>query len=88
LGQDEVSERVLTASDKLWEVAVRQAAVISRLAALDAAGVSTVDAAADELGLSRHQVYVLLGRWRAGGGVVSDLLPGRYDGGHLPQTDL
>jgi len=60
---------------------VRQAEVISRLAALDAAGVSTVDAAADELGLSRRQVYMLLGRWRAGGGVVSDLLPGRSNGG-------
>jgi putative transposase len=66
LGQDEVSERgVLTASDELWEVAVRQAAVISRLAALDSVGVSVVEAAADELRLSRRQVYVLLGRWRA-----------------------
>jgi putative transposase len=82
LEQDEVSERgVLTASGELWEVAVKQAAVISRLAALDSAGVTTVDAAAAELGLSRRQVYVLLGRWRAGGGVVSDLLPGRSSGG-------
>ncbi|GAA1662396.1 DDE-type integrase/transposase/recombinase [Kribbella alba] len=82
MDQDEVSERgVLTASDELWEAAVRQAAVISRLAALDSAGVTAVDAAADELGLSRRQVYVLLGRWRDGGGVVSDLLPGRSDGG-------
>ncbi|WP_344116871.1 Mu transposase C-terminal domain-containing protein [Kribbella alba] len=72
---------MLTASDELWEAAVRQAAVISRLAALDSAGVTAVDAAADELGLSRRQVYVLLGRWRDGGGVVSDLLPGRSDGG-------
>ncbi|WP_410790406.1 recombinase family protein [Kribbella sp. C-35] len=82
MGQDEVSERgVLTASDQLWEAAVRQAAVISRLAALAAVGVTSVDAAADELGLSRRQVYVLLRRWRAGGGVVSDLLPGRSSGG-------
>jgi putative transposase len=82
LGQDEVSERgVLTASDELWDVAVRQAAVISRLAVLDSAGVTAVDAAADELGLSRRQVYVLLGRWRAGEGMVSDLLPGRSSGG-------
>lgn len=82
MDQDEVSERgVLTASDELWETAVRQATVIGRLAALDTAGVATVDAAADELGLSRRQVYVLLGRWRAGDGVVSDLLPGRSSGG-------
>lgn len=82
MGQNEFSERgVLTASDELWEVAVRQATVISRLAALDSAGVTAVDEAADELGLSPRQVYVLLGRWRAGGGVVSDLLPGRSSGG-------
>jgi putative transposase len=77
-----VSERgVLTASDELWEVTVRQAAVVSRLAALDALSVTAVDEAADELGVSRRQVYVLLGRWRAGEGVVSDLLPGRSSGG-------
>ena len=89
MGLDEVSERgVLTAPDELWEAAVRQATVISRLAALDMAGVIAVDAAAAELGLSRRQVYVLLGRWRAGRGVVSDLLPGRSsgsrDGSRLP----
>ncbi|MFC5260826.1 hypothetical protein ACFPJ1_01795 [Kribbella qitaiheensis] len=56
MGQDEVSERgVLTAPDGLWEVAVRQAAVISRLAALDSAGVIAVDEAANELELSRRQ---------------------------------
>jgi putative transposase len=82
LDQEELSERgVLTASDERWEVAVRQAAVISRLAASDTAGVTAVDSAAAELELSRRQVYVLLGRWRAGGGVVSDLLPGRSSGG-------
>ncbi|MFF1818401.1 Mu transposase C-terminal domain-containing protein [Kribbella sp. NPDC058245] len=82
MGESEVSERgVLTASDELWETAVRQAAVISRLAALDAASVTAVDEAATELGLSRRQVYALLGRWRTGGGVVSDLLPGRSTGG-------
>lgn len=38
--------------------------------------------------MSRRQVYLLLGRWRAGEGVVSDLLPRRSSGGrgreHLP----
>lgn len=82
MGQAEVSERgVLTAPDELWEVAVRQAAVFSRLAAVDAASLATVDEAADELGLSRRQVYVLLGRWSNGKGMVSDLLPGRSSGG-------
>jgi putative transposase len=82
VGKDEIPERgVLTAPDELWETAVRQAAVISRLSGLDSAGVTAVDEAAAELGLSRRQVYVLLGRWRTGGGVVSDLLPGRSSGG-------
>jgi putative transposase len=77
LDQDQVSERgVLTASDELWETAVRQASVISRLTATDPAGVTAVDEAALELALSRRQVYVLPARWRTGGGVVSDLLPG------------
>lgn len=63
VGLDEVSERgVLTAPEQLWATAVRQAAVISRLAELDVAGVTAVDAAAAELRLSRRQVYVLLGR--------------------------
>jgi putative transposase len=39
------------------------------------------DKAAAELGVSRRQVHVLVGRWRAGEGVVSDLLPGRSSGG-------
>jgi putative transposase len=81
MDQEELSERgVLKASDERWEVAVRQAAVISRLAASGTAGLTAVDSAAAELELSRRQVYVLLGRWRAGGGVVSDLLPGRSSG--------
>ncbi|MFE9890640.1 DNA-binding domain-containing protein [Streptomyces scopuliridis] len=33
------------------------------------------------LQISRRQVYALVGRWRAGEGVVSDLLPGRSSGG-------
>lgn len=50
----------LTALTHMWETAVRQAEVIGPLAA--------------QLRISRRQVYVLLGRWRAGESVVSDLL--------------
>jgi len=64
-----------------WQVLTRQAAVISRLAALDSAGVTAVDEAAAQLRLSRRQIYVLLGRWCAGEGVVSCVLPGRSSGG-------
>ena len=44
-------------------------------------GLEAADAAAAELGVSRRQVYVLVGRWRAGEGVASDLLPGTSSGG-------
>lgn len=77
-----VAERgVLTAPDEVWERAVRQAEVIGPLAGKAMVGLVEADAAAMKLGVSRRQVYVLLGRWRAGQGVVSDLLPGRSSGG-------
>lgn len=57
------------------------AIVIGLLAAEPRVGLAAVDAAANELGISRRQVYVLLGRWRAGEGVVSDLLLRRSSGG-------
>ncbi len=72
---------VLTASPEVWELAVRRSEVIGRLADATTVGHPAVDAAATELGLSRRQVYILLARWRAGSGVVSDLLPGRSSGG-------
>jgi putative transposase len=55
--------------------------VISRLAESTVVGHEAADVAAAELGVSRRQVYVLLGRWRAGEGVVSDLLPRRSSSG-------
>ncbi|MEV0167342.1 hypothetical protein [Nonomuraea fuscirosea] len=51
------------------------------MAADSRVGWAAADAAAAGLGLSRRQVYVLLRRWRAGEGVVSDLLPRRSSGG-------
>ncbi|MFI2373206.1 Mu transposase C-terminal domain-containing protein [Streptomyces sp. NPDC018833] len=77
-----VAERgVLTAPDELWDAAVRQAEVIRPLAEKDTVGLADADKAAAMLQISRRQVYVLVGRWRAGEGVVSDLLPGRSSGG-------
>jgi putative transposase len=77
-----VAERgVLTAPDVVWETAVRRAAVIGRLAERGTVGFTAADSAAAELGVSRRQVYVLLRRWRAGSGVVSDLIPGHSSGG-------
>nr|WP_307082898.1 Mu transposase C-terminal domain-containing protein [Arthrobacter agilis] len=80
--QGSVDERgLLTASDEAWSQAVRAAAVIGPLAALPRVGRSQVDDAAAALGVSYRQVYVLLNRWREGGGLVSGLLPARSSGG-------
>jgi putative transposase len=77
-----VAERgLLLVSDEVWELAGRRAAVIGRLAVMDAVGLAAADVAAAELGVSRRLVYVLLARWREGEGVVSDLIPGRSSGG-------
>ncbi len=77
-----VAERgVLTAPAEAWDLAVRQAEVIRELAAQRVVGLEAADAAAAELGVSRRQVYVLVRRWRAGEGLVSDLLPGTSSGG-------
>ena len=79
---DRVVERgLLSVPGEVWAVAVRRAEVIGPLAAAGAVGAAAADAAAGELGLSRRQVYTLLGRWRAGEGVVSDLVPGASSGG-------
>ncbi|TMR90658.1 Mu transposase C-terminal domain-containing protein [Nonomuraea basaltis] len=81
-GQAQIIERgVLTAPDEAWDVAVRQAEVIGPLADQPRLGSAAADAAAAQLGISQRQVYVLLARWRAGEGVVSDLLPRRSSGG-------
>jgi hypothetical protein len=71
---------VLTAPAEAWDLAVRRAGVIRELAAQRVVSLEDADAAA-RLGVSRRQVYVLVGRWRAGEGVASDLLPGTSSGG-------
>ena len=79
---DVVLERgLLTVSDEVWALAVRRAVVIGPLAEAETAGGEAVETAAEQLGISRRQVYVLLRRWREGQGVVSDLIPGRSSGG-------
>ena len=77
-----VEERgVLTAATEELNLAVRRAEVIGPLAVQPFVGLEAADAAAALLGVSRRQVYVLVGRWRAGEGLVSDLLPGTSSGG-------
>jgi putative transposase len=72
-----VERGVLTAAAERWDLAVGRAAVIGRLAGQSMVGL----AAAAGLGGSRRRVYVLIGRWRAGDGLGSDLLPGTSSGG-------
>jgi putative transposase len=76
-----VERGVLTAPAEAWDLAVRRAEVIGQLAGQRAVGLEAADAAADRLGVSRRQVYVLVRRWRAGEGLASDLLPGTSSGG-------
>ena len=51
-----VERGVLAASAEAWDVAVRRAEVIGRLAGCDVVGHHAADAAAAELGVSRRQV--------------------------------
>ncbi len=77
-----VAERgLLATSGEVWNLSVRRAEVISRLAQTGVVGLEAADAAAAELGVSRRLVYSLLRRWREGEGVVSDLIPRRSSGG-------
>lgn len=76
-----VERGVLTAPEPVWAAATRRAEVIGRLAEKSTVGLAAAEEAAAHLGISRRQVYLLVGRWRAGEGVVSDLLPGRSSGG-------
>jgi putative transposase len=72
---------VLSAPDVAWDVAVHRSAVIGRLAQAGRVTVEAADAAAAELGISRRRVYSLVGRWREGSGLVTDLIVGRSRGG-------
>ena len=63
----------LTMSDAVWEQARSRASVIESLAARGTTGIAAADRAAMELGVSRRQIYALLGRYRQGSGLVTDL---------------
>ncbi|MFJ5962060.1 Mu transposase C-terminal domain-containing protein [Pseudarthrobacter oxydans] len=71
----------LTMTDAAWEQARSRAAVIGALAARRKTRLADADRAAAELGVSRRQVYVLLGKYRHGSGLVTDLAVRRSTGG-------
>lgn len=87
----QITERgVATLPDEIWEQARRRTEIIGPLAALDVVGHRAADIAAQKLGLSRRQVYVLIRQARQGTGLVTDLVPGRSGGGkgkgRLPES--
>jgi len=60
-GRGGIVERgLLSTSDQEWAEARRRSAVIGPLAAMGGVGHQAADAAAEQLGLSRRQVYVLV----------------------------
>jgi putative transposase len=67
----------------------RRAEIIGPLAQSETVGHEAADMAAQALGLSRRQVYVLIRRARQGSGLVTDLVPGqserRQGKGRLPE---
>lgn len=71
----------LTMSDAAWEQARSRASVISALAKRRVTGLAAADEAAIKLGVSRRQVYLLLGRYRQGSGLVTDFAIHRSTGG-------
>lgn len=75
-----VERGVLALSADAWEEARRRAALIGPLATGPVSH-GAADAAAEQLGLSRRQVYVLVKSWRQGSGLVTDLAVARSDGG-------
>ena len=72
---------VATLSDGRWEQARRRADIIRPLAQRDMVGHQAADDAAQVLGLSRRQVYVLIRLARHGDGLVTDLAPRSSSGG-------
>ena len=72
---------VATLSEQAWERARRRAEIIGPLAQSKTIGHEAADAAAQALGLSRRQVYVLIRRARQGSGLVTDLALGQSSGG-------
>ena len=81
---------VVTLPDEAWALARHRTEIIGPLAALEVVGHEAADAAAQALGLSRRQVYVLICRARQGTGLVTDLTRSRSGGGkgkgRLPES--
>lgn len=66
---------VLTLSHEDWDLARKRTDIIAPLAALETVGHQAADEAAQELGVSRRQIYFLIQRIREGTGLLTDLAP-------------
>ncbi|MEQ1529672.1 MAG: Mu transposase C-terminal domain-containing protein [Methylococcales bacterium] len=81
---------VLTLSHEDWDLARKRTDIIAPIAALETVGHQAADEAAQQLGVSRRQVYFLIQRFREGTGLLTDLAPKRSSGGkgkgRLPET--
>ena len=77
-----ITERgVATLPQEVWEQARLRTEIIGPLTTLEVVGHQAADDAAQALGLSRRQVYVLIRQARQGSGLVTDLVPGQSRGG-------
>jgi len=72
---------VLTLPDAAWNLARHRREVIQPLAELAVVGRQAADSAAQALGLSRRQIYLLIRRVRQGMGLLTDLAPTQSKGG-------
>jgi putative transposase len=81
---------VATLPDEAWEQARHQMEIIRPLASLEVVGHQAADVAAQALGVSRRQIYVLISRAQQGSGLMTDLLPSQSGGGkgkgRLPES--
>jgi putative transposase len=64
-----------TVSEVEWQQAVQRAGVIRRISELPRSSKAQVKEASASIGIGVALMYRLIGRWRAGGEVVSSLLP-------------
>lgn len=77
-----INERgLLTLSESAWAKTKHRADVIGQLAALKEVSKAEADRAAVELGISQRQIYKLIRRYRAGDGLVTDLVVKQSGGG-------
>lgn len=72
---------LLSLPESRWQIARQRLVVIAPLARRPLISHEEADEAARSLGVSRRLVYSLIGRYRRGEGVLTDMAPGQSSGG-------